>query len=238
MNWIVVTEQLPPVVITVGKQGATGPQGLQGLQGEPGPQGDQGPQGVQGSEGPIGPQGIQGPQGEPGPQGDQGPQGVQGSEGPIGPQGIQGPQGEPGPQGPPGPTGKTGSIIMWPVPVDDSEWYECDGRLLDRVEDAPLFSVLGEYYGAGDGINTFGIPDLRGRFPVGAETGTDHDLGDTGGKASWGIDTDNGDAWDGDLGNDVLSGFGQPGSARMIYSNDDSGDNRPPYIGVRFIIKR
>lgn len=41
----------------------------------------------------------------------------------------------------------------------------CDGQLLDISQNDALFSLLGTIYG-GDGINTFALPDLRGRIPL------------------------------------------------------------------------
>ena len=46
-------------------------------------------------------------------------------------------------------------------------WMFCDGSLLPISQYQPLFSLLGTTYG-GDGITTFGLPDLRSRVPVGA----------------------------------------------------------------------
>lgn len=44
-------------------------------------------------------------------------------------------------------------------------WALCDGQLLSVQQNEALFSLLGTIYG-GDGRNTFGVPDLRGRLPV------------------------------------------------------------------------
>jgi len=41
-------------------------------------------------------------------------------------------------------------------------WARLDGQLLQITTNIPLFSMLGTMYG-GDGINTFRLPDLRGR---------------------------------------------------------------------------
>jgi microcystin-dependent protein len=41
-------------------------------------------------------------------------------------------------------------------------WAMCDGQLLPVAQNSALFSLLGKTYG-GDGVNTFGVPDLRGR---------------------------------------------------------------------------
>lgn len=45
-------------------------------------------------------------------------------------------------------------------------WALCQGQLLSIAENDALFSLLGTTYG-GDGVNTFGLPDLRGRSPIG-----------------------------------------------------------------------
>lgn len=44
-------------------------------------------------------------------------------------------------------------------------WAQCDGQLLSISANSALFSILGTMYG-GDGITTFGLPDLRGRVPM------------------------------------------------------------------------
>jgi microcystin-dependent protein len=41
----------------------------------------------------------------------------------------------------------------------------CNGQLLSISQNTALFSLLGTTYG-GDGIQTFGVPDLRGRAPI------------------------------------------------------------------------
>jgi microcystin-dependent protein len=43
------------------------------------------------------------------------------------------------------------------------------GQLISRVTYAKLFAMIGSTYSAGDGINTFGLPDLRGRISVPAD---------------------------------------------------------------------
>lgn len=44
-------------------------------------------------------------------------------------------------------------------------WQTCDGSLLSIAEYDALYVLLGTTYG-GDGINTFAVPDLRGRVPI------------------------------------------------------------------------
>lgn len=58
----------------------------------------------------------------------------------------------------------------------------CDGAAVSRTTYADLFAVVGTTYGAGDGINTFNVPNLTGRFPLGkTASGTGSSLGGTGG---------------------------------------------------------
>lgn len=49
-------------------------------------------------------------------------------------------------------------------------WLPCDGRLLPIAEYDALFALLGTTYG-GDGVSTFGLPDLQGRAAIGAGQG-------------------------------------------------------------------
>ena len=49
-------------------------------------------------------------------------------------------------------------------------WMYCNGQLLSIAQNSALFSLLGTTYG-GDGVTTFGLPDLRGRIPVGGQSG-------------------------------------------------------------------
>lgn len=44
-------------------------------------------------------------------------------------------------------------------------WAMCQGQLLPISENDALYSLLGTTYG-GDGVSTFGVPDLRGRAPL------------------------------------------------------------------------
>lgn len=49
-------------------------------------------------------------------------------------------------------------------------YASCDGSLLSIAQNSALFSLLGTTYG-GNGTVTFGLPDLRGRAPVGMGQG-------------------------------------------------------------------
>lgn len=70
-------------------------------------------------------------------------------------------------------------------------WALCEGQLLPIAEYQALFSLLSTTYG-GDGRTTFGLPDLRGRSPVGVGMGpglTDIRWGETAGKEAVTIQT-------------------------------------------------
>lgn len=62
-------------------------------------------------------------------------------------------------------------------------WAFCDGQLMDISTNSALFSILGTMYG-GDGRTTFGLPDLRGRVPVGVGTAPGLDQVKPGQKAA------------------------------------------------------
>jgi microcystin-dependent protein len=44
-------------------------------------------------------------------------------------------------------------------------WALCQGQLLSIQSSTALFALVGTFYG-GDGVQTFGLPDLRGRVPI------------------------------------------------------------------------
>ena len=52
-------------------------------------------------------------------------------------------------------------------------WYLCDGDEVSRG--IPLFGVIGDIYGRGDGVATFNLPDYRGRFLRGVDDPTGND---------------------------------------------------------------
>ena len=65
-------------------------------------------------------------------------------------------------------------------------WALCDGQLMSIRVYPTLYNLIGTTFG-GDGINTFALPNLQGRAPVGTGTGTGltpRVLGATGGQES------------------------------------------------------
>jgi microcystin-dependent protein len=58
-----------------------------------------------------------------------------------------------------------GEIRMFAGTFAPAGWAFCEGQLIPISENDTLFTLLGTMYG-GDGEETFGIPDLRGRIPI------------------------------------------------------------------------
>lgn len=58
-----------------------------------------------------------------------------------------------------------GEIRMFAGNFAPAGWMLCEGQLLPISEYETLFVLIGTTYG-GDGQNTFGLPDLRGRIPI------------------------------------------------------------------------
>lgn len=54
---------------------------------------------------------------------------------------------------------------------------KCNGAAYSRTAYAELFAAIGTFYGAGDGVNTFNVPDARGEFPRYADDGRGIDAG-------------------------------------------------------------
>lgn len=65
-------------------------------------------------------------------------------------------------------------------------WLLCDGQTVSRSTYADLFAAIGATYGSGDGSTTFQVPNLKGRVPVGSDSGQSEfsSLGQTGGSKS------------------------------------------------------
>lgn len=64
-----------------------------------------------------------------------------------------------------------GEIRMFAGNYAPEGWLPCDGRTLPIADNEVLYSLLGTTYG-GDGMVHFGLPDLRGRLPIGMGQGT------------------------------------------------------------------
>jgi phage-related tail fiber protein len=70
-----------------------------------------------------------------------------------------------------------GAIFAIPTINILSGYLECNGAEINRSTYSDLFNIIGANFGAGDGISTFNIPDLRGEFIRGFDNGRGIDSG-------------------------------------------------------------
>lgn len=79
-----------------------------------------------------------------------------------------------------------GQLMLVPYTFCPRGWTEAGGQIIGIAQNTALYALLGTTYG-GDGRTTFGLPDLRGRVPVGQGQGpglSNVDLGQLWGQAS------------------------------------------------------
>lgn len=78
-----------------------------------------------------------------------------------------------------------GFVSPYPYNWAPKNWALCNGALVPIQQNSALFALLGTQFG-GNGVTTFGLPDLRGRTVVGMGQqptgGTNYQVGDYGGK--------------------------------------------------------
>lgn len=156
----------------------------------------------------------------------------------------------------------TGEMKMWPTSTAPVGYLLCDGSAVSRTVYSSLYAVLGTTFGAGDGVNTFNLPNFRNRMPVGA--GDLYSTGGTGGSKDAVVVSHTHTATVTDPGHThtyttkatelVQSGSSTPvwvgtatvntstASTGISVSNSTTGvsgtnANMPPYLAVNFIIK-
>ena len=149
-----------------------------------------------------------------------------------------------------------GEIKIYAGATVPDGWLECDGSELN-VEDYPLlFSAIGNTYG-GDGITTFYLPDLRGRFPIGMGLGTVSDatsktLGQAGGSERVTLDINQipnhnhnvglnagGSSYGSGLSyatNSTYRSYADTGEMIGKTGGGQSHGNMPPYLAIKYII--
>lgn len=140
-----------------------------------------------------------------------------------------------------------------------SGWALCNGQLISISQNTALFSLLGTQFG-GNGQTTFGLPDLRGRIPLGQGQGpglSNYDIGQMGGSESVTLTTaqlpahnhsvsaNSGDANNGSPANTFPSGGGAYNTATNKAMNPamtgQAGGSQPhgnlqPYLALNWII--
>ena len=155
-----------------------------------------------------------------------------------------------------------GEIRIFAGNFAPSGWAFCDGSLLAISQYSALFNLIGTTYG-GDGLSTFGLPNLLGRIPVHQGTdsqGNSYVLGQEGGAESVMLTANQlpihthaaqGSA-NGGSSNSAANGVwanwtgsqysDQPPNAQMnagalaSSGSNAAHDNRMPYVAVSYII--
>jgi microcystin-dependent protein len=140
-------------------------------------------------------------------------------------------------------------------------WLLCDGSEIDRTQYPELFAAIGVTHGGGDLINTFHLPDLRGRFLRGVDGGTGRDpdaasraQAQTGGNSGDAVGSIQGDSYASHTHPNTWArvhdcSSGASGTNSSYWSNSCSraqatstqasggNENRPKNVSVSFIIK-
>ena len=120
-----------------------------------------------------------------------------------------------------------GQIIMVGFNFAPRGWAKCQGQLLAIASHQALFSLLGTMYG-GDGRTTFGLPDYRGRTPIGEGSGpglSNVVQGQRIGQETTAFPT-----------GQVANGTGDTVSVLTKSSNTGAVNNMQPSLGTNFII--
>jgi microcystin-dependent protein len=65
----------------------------------------------------------------------------------------------------------TGQIRVFPLTSTPAGWLLCDGTAVSRTTYAALFAVISTAFGVGDGSTTFNMPNMKGKFIAGYDTG-------------------------------------------------------------------
>lgn len=159
----------------------------------------------------------------------------------------------------------TGTVLMWAGSSAPSGYLLCDGSTLLRASYPDLFAAIGTAFGSDD-EDSFSLPDLRGRAPLGAGQGaglSNRTLAQQGGTETVTLSsaempshthTSNAPGGQGNLGlviadgtNTATSTDGSIGeinvwtTPRTLTINDTGGGgahaNMQPFLTLNFIIK-
>jgi microcystin-dependent protein len=101
-----------------------------------------------------------------------------------------------------------GEIRMFGGNFAPQGWATCDGQILSISENEALYTLIGTTYG-GDGMNNFGLPDLRGRIPI--HPAGNYPIGDKGGSETV-----------------ILLSAQMPSHTHIPQINSDLGDSATP----------
>ncbi len=160
----------------------------------------------------------------------------------------------------------TGEIKLWSTASAPTGYLLCDGSAVSRTVYAALYAVIGTTYGAGDGTNTFNLPNFTNRMPIGGgglyangatggskdavvvshthtatvtDSGHTHSYTDVGREAFTYGSSSGPDFNSTNGGTNATTASATTGISVSNSTTGVSGTdaNLPPYLAVRFIIK-
>jgi microcystin-dependent protein len=151
----------------------------------------------------------------------------------------------------------TGAVLPYAGTTAPAGYLLCTGDNVSRTTYAALFAVIGTTFGEGDGSTTFGLPNLKGRFPLGKDnmggtsanvvTATAADnLGGTGGEESHTLTIAEIPAHSHSYSQHNAGGSGMTdngnNNGNVTANTGSTGggqphNNMPPYITLNYIIK-
>ena len=135
----------------------------------------------------------------------------------------------------------SGSVTAFAGSTPPAGYLECDGSAVSRVTYADLFAAIGEDYGVGDGTTTFNLPDLRGEFIRGLDSGRGVDAGRVlGSFQADSIKSHDHTGVSGDAGTDPTKlGGGNRANDTGTYTTNAFGttETRPRNVAMMYIIK-
>lgn len=106
-----------------------------------------------------------------------------------------------------------GQISMFGFNFAPRRWGMCAGSLVSIQSNNALYSVIGTNFG-GDGVTSFGLPDIRGRIPVGSGQGP--------GLSNWLVGE-----WRG-AETHTLTTFELPAHTHEVVASQQTGDSLSP----------
>lgn len=150
-----------------------------------------------------------------------------------------------------------GTIQAFAAASAPAGWLLCDGSAVSRTTYADLFALMSEAAGEGDGVTTFNVPDLRGRFLRGWDNGAGNDpdaaartainAGGNTGDTLFSLQADENKSHTHDYFKDVsgtgtgniqpLEGNSNLNSAAGATTSSGGDESRPKNVAVNFIIK-
>lgn len=150
-----------------------------------------------------------------------------------------------------------GTVVMFAGATAPPGWLLCDGQMVSRTTYPRLYAVIGHTYRADPGLDSFYLPDLRRRFPMGASSavadsvlGSDdtqldvqlrtprHDHGIPGQPYGSGPLRGSGSAAGELVSRNAYDGHNHGGSTHMAHQLETSNPDRQfPYQALNFIIK-